>query len=100
MRKWRSLADKATSDKEIHQIIVPSPCRNELLRLAHEIPMAGHGGVRKTMDRISKHFWWPGIMKDVQSFCKSCHICQVAGKPNQKIPIAPLNQHFKNPLLK
>ena len=52
--------------------------------------MAGHLGVRKTHDRILNHFWWPTLRKDVAEYCRSCHTCQVVGKPNQKIPTAPL----------
>lgn len=26
----------------------------------------------------------------MKQFCRSCHVCQVVGKPNQKVPIAPL----------
>ena len=52
--------------------------------------MAGHLGVRKTHDRIFNHFWWPTIRKDVSEYCRSCHTCQVVGKPNQKIPSASL----------
>jgi hypothetical protein len=29
-------------------------------------------------------------ISDVAQYCRSCHICQVVGKPNQKIPPAPL----------
>ena len=28
---------------------------------------------------------------DVSDFCRSCHLCQIVGKPNQKIPLAPLH---------
>ena len=30
------------------------------------------------------------MKKDVSKFCRSCHICQMVGKSNQKIPRAPL----------
>ena len=30
------------------------------------------------------------MKKDVSKFCTSCHVCQMVGKPNQKIPSAPL----------
>lgn len=30
-------------------------------------------------------------LSDVTHYCRSCHACQVAGKPNQVIPPAPLN---------
>ena len=53
--------------------------------------MAGHLGVNKTHDRIVTHFWWPTLRKDVAEFCTSCPVCQIVGKPNQKIPNAPLH---------
>ncbi len=30
------------------------------------------------------------MKSDVAKFCKSCHVCQIAGKPNQVVPPAPL----------
>ena len=30
------------------------------------------------------------IRIDVSNYCRTCHTCQVTGKPNQKIPRAPL----------
>ena len=52
--------------------------------------MAGHLGVRKTYDRLLRHFFWHGAKKYVSNHCKTCHICQMAGKPHQKPPRAPL----------
>ena len=37
-----------------------------------------------------RHFYWPSIRKDVAAYCRTCHTCQLVGKPNQKIPAAPL----------
>lgn len=37
-----------------------------------------------------RHFYWPTIWKDVVEFYKTCHACQIGGKPNQNIPPAPL----------
>ena len=58
--------------------------------MAHETPLAGHMGVNKTCQKIINHFYWPSLRKDVVEFCKSCHACQMVGKPNQIIPKAPL----------
>ena len=73
-----------------YQIVVPKPYRPEILNMAHETPLAGHLGVNKTDWKILSHFFWPNLKKDVAEFCKSCHTCQVVGKPNQSIPKAPL----------
>ena len=69
--------------------MVPTGYRREILSLAHDAA-AGHLGATKTYDRVLCHFYWPGLKKDVRHFCKTCHICQLIGKPNQKIPPAPL----------
>ena len=60
------------------------------MSLAHESAMAGHLGVNKTYAKILNHFYWPHLRKDVSEYCKSCHVCQMVGKPNETIPVAPL----------
>ena len=88
MRKWRP--PKVPDDwQAVSQIVVPTGYRGEILKVAHDAA-AGHLGVTKTYDRVLRHFYWPGLKKDVRHFCKTCHICQLIGKPNQKIPPAPL----------
>uniref|UniRef100_A0A9J8A7G0 Gypsy retrotransposon integrase-like protein 1 n=1 Tax=Cyprinus carpio carpio TaxID=630221 RepID=A0A9J8A7G0_CYPCA len=37
-----------------------------------------------------RKFYWPRIKRDVVNYIRSCHICQMTGKPNQKVPLAPL----------
>ena len=91
MRKWRP-ADVPADDewKVNYQVVVPSKYRKEILHMAHSFPLAGHLGVNKTQDRILQHFYWPKLRRDVAKFCKTCHVCQMVGKPNQKVKPAPL----------
>ncbi|XP_068232057.1 uncharacterized protein [Palaemon carinicauda] len=49
-----------------------------------------HFGVRKTFQKLSEHFFWPGMRRDVKRHVLSCKVCQLVGKPNQKIPKALL----------
>lgn len=74
----------------VNQIVVPAVYREEILGLAHDHNFAGHLGVNKTSDRILGYFFWPGIKRDIAKYCKTCHLCQLVGKPNQVIPPAPL----------
>ena len=91
MRKWRPPDVSAEDEWTVnHQIVVPRVYRPEILNLAHETPMSGHLGVNKTYHKILNHFYWPGIKSDVSQHCKSCHTCQMVGKPNQTIPKAQL----------
>ena len=85
MRKWAP----PNSDhdwRSVFQVVVPKPYRTQVLSVAHDHDLSGHLGVRKTYNRVLKHFFWPAMMSDVSSYCNSCRVCQVAGKPNQVIP--------------
>ena len=92
MRKFRPPDVPADADWAIqHQIVLPKSYRNEVLSIAHETPLSGHLGVKKTYNKLLNHFFWPLMKRDVSDFCRSCHTCQIVGKPNQKIPLAPLH---------
>ena len=91
MRKWRPSDVPADDEWAVkHQIVVPSSYRPHILSLAHDTPMSGHLGINKTYQRILEHFYWPNLRKDVVEFCRSCHTCQMVGKPNQTLQKAPL----------
>ena len=91
MRKWRPYDVPANDEWAVyHQIVVPKSYRHEILSIAHESPMSGHLGINKTYHKIINHFYWPGLKSDVSKYCKTCHTCQMVGKPNQTIPKAQL----------
>lgn len=71
--------------------MVPTCYRNAILAVAHESQWSGHLGVTKTYQHVLKQFFWPAMKKDVAEYCRTCHICQIVGKPNQAIPQAPLH---------
>ena len=91
MRKWRAFDVPADDEWAVyHQIVVPKSYRHEILSIAHESPMSGHLGINKTYHKSINHFYWPGLKSDVSKYCKTCHTCQMVGKPNQTIPKAQL----------
>ena len=91
MRKWRPFDVPADDEWAVyHQIVVPKSYRHEILSIAHESPMSGHLGINKTYHKIIYHFYWPGLKSDVSKYCKTCHTCQMVGKPNQTIAKAKL----------
>ncbi|KAK3246618.1 hypothetical protein CYMTET_43851 [Cymbomonas tetramitiformis] len=67
-----------------------SPLRELVLREAHESPAAGHTGRDKTLDRVSRRFWWPRMSRDVSDWCKSCVVCQQT-RPRNSYPDGQLN---------
>ena len=69
---------------------IPPAYRQDILSLAHGTPLAGHLGINKTYYKVLNHFYWPGLRGDTKQYCKTCHTCQLVGKPNKKPPVAPL----------
>lgn len=78
-----------TFSKIVLHVVGPSKFHTAVIELAHN-GVAGHTGVRKTYDRIALRFFWHMVKRDVSSFVRSCHLCQLTGKQSQKIPMALL----------
>ena len=59
-----------------HLLYVPEgPCRSRVLRECHDDPLAGHFGVAKTLELISRGYWWPQPWKFVKEYIKTCEVC-------------------------
>ena len=50
-------------------------CRTKVLQKCHDDPLAGHFGVAKTLELISRGYWWPQPWKFVKEFIKTCDTC-------------------------
>ncbi|XP_067281115.1 uncharacterized protein [Pseudorasbora parva] len=79
------------SKEEGTQLVVPKTYRKEVMELAHSIPWSGHLGFMKTLMRIAKRFFWPGMYVEVKEFCKACPECQLAaGRKPSVAPLVPI----------
>ena len=82
---------QGTEGVEVEQLVLPKECREEVLKLAHTIPLAGHMGKEKTARRVLQRFYWPTLYADVAKFCKGCLVCQKSSKTRvQRAPLIPL----------
>ena len=77
---------------EVKQIVVPEIYWKQVMKLAHESIVGGHLGAKKTVDRITSNFHWPGVVADVARFCRSCDICQKTAPKGHtcKVPLGEM----------
>ena len=40
------------------------------------MPAAGHGGRWKTVELVTRNYWWPGVTRDVGKYVEGCDLCQ------------------------
>jgi len=59
-------------------LLVGSEFRLQIIREFHTSKIGGHGGVSKTVARISYRFYWPRMQQDIRNFVRHYHICQQA----------------------
>jgi len=67
--------------------------RVEIIQLHHDTLIAEHRGQWKTVELVTRNYWWPGVTKKVKRYVEGCNQCQrmknraekLAGKlrPNQ-----------------
>ena len=55
----------------VDQLVLPVQCCRIVLEVAHNIPMAGHLGKKKTLHRIQQRFYWCSMFHNVSEYCKS-----------------------------
>ena len=61
------------------RIVIPKQLRCQVLELAHE----GHPGIVAMKQHLRTKVWWPGIDKEVERACKTCHGCQLVSQPTK-----------------
>lgn len=69
------------------QIYIPpaaTALRTQLLGEHHDSPLAGHLGMDKTYDCLTRNYYWPNLRSDVRNYIKTCSACQANKGRNSK----------------
>ncbi|KAJ9507562.1 hypothetical protein QJQ45_019379 [Haematococcus lacustris] len=69
------------------RVVVPDDAalRKKVIYTMHDTRSAGHLGMTKTLEQVTRWFTWPGVSENVKSYVRSCHSCQV-NKSSAKKP--------------
>src|SRR5215469_5710506 len=62
-------------------VYVPEHLRMDVLQQHHDAPLVGHPGVAKTLELLTRNYWFPGIKSFVKDYINSCFLCQQAKAP-------------------
>ncbi|XP_061097667.1 uncharacterized protein LOC133128296 [Conger conger] len=76
---------------ELDQLLVPRSHTSKVLYLAHTHLLGAHLGREKTYERILSRFYWPGIKRAVEDYCRQCAECQLhSPRVTYRNPLIPL----------
>ena len=74
------------------QVVIPASLRHEVLSACHDAPTASHFSTHKTYEKIRRRYFWHGMFKDVEHWCKTCVDCAMKKVPRgkRKAPLLPI----------
>ena len=75
-----------------NRIVVPSHLVQEIMKQHHDSVFAGHRGVETTVNSIKTRYYWNFMPTDVETYCKSCHKCQIFNysQSTNRAPLHPI----------
>ena len=74
---YRQFTSPPEKGSVVHkQLVLPHSLRESVLEVAHDSILGGHLTTKKTYERVTSNFFWPGSYDDVSRYCQSCDICQ------------------------
>ena len=50
--------------------------QQQIIKMHHDLPSAGHLGRWKTYELVSRNYWWPGMTMFVKKYVTGCDMCQ------------------------
>jgi len=73
--KWRIEGDLILKKGKIY-IPKDRELRVEIIQLHHNVLAAEHGKQWKTVELITRNYWWPGVTKNIRRYMEECNLCQ------------------------
>lgn len=70
-------------------VYIPNQMRRLLVAEQHSLPAHGHQGITRTFERIRRHYYFPGLRKQVETVVSECDICSKS-KASRHLPYGQL----------
>ena len=73
--KWKIEGELVLKEGKVY---VPKneELRAEVIWLHYDVPAAGYGGKWKTVELVTRNYWWPGVTRNVGKYVEGCGLCQ------------------------
>ena len=60
-----------------NRVVVPQHMKEDILKLHHDSPFAGHRGFEPTFISLNRRYYWNYMPSQVKEYCATCTKCQI-----------------------
>ena len=64
---------------------MPAPLQKAILESEYNTKITGHIGINKTLEFITRNFWWPGITRLIRDYIRSYYEYQYNKTPRHTL---------------
>ena len=87
--RWKVTA----TGKRTMQIVIPTAMRRDIMFFCHGHQTSGHFGKKRSLERLARRYYWPGMSGDLIRWIATCPECCV-NKPGPGMGKLPLSQEL------
>jgi len=81
------------------RLCVPKKFRDDILKAFHDDVVSGHMGIKRTLEKIRKRYYWPKMGDQIYRYVRACESCQgrksVPDKPAGFLQCIKVEQPFE-----
>ena len=72
--EWKIEGDLVLKEGKVY-VPKEEELRAEIIRLHHDVLAVGHGERWKTVELVTRNYWWLGVTRDVGRYMEGCDLC-------------------------
>jgi len=73
--EWKIEGELVLKEGKVY-MLKDKELRAEVIWLHHDVLASGHGGRWKTVELVTRNYWWPEVTRDVGKYVEGCDLCQ------------------------
>ena len=72
--KWKIEGDLVLKEGKVY-VLKEEELRAEVIQLHHDVLAVLYRGRWKTVELVTRNYWWPGVMRDIERYVERCDLC-------------------------
>ena len=73
--EWKIEGELVLKEEKVY-VPKDKELRVEIIWLHHDVPAARHGGRWKTVELVTRNYWWPEVTRNIGKYVEGCDLCQ------------------------